>query len=374
MKQPGTVVEHAGEAYLCVEGGFNRATRTVTLMAGAESASFPHRSEDKPLNWGPQGDWYPVARWSPDDLLLPDPRHQEQHLLASDVIEHYLDSVPECPDAAWVVTDGKGFRGHLVEVMPQGLAVQVYEDEADAISAASGEPVVALQDVIRFLTHLAREGYAGALWNGEQPVFFCLDELGELQFLRIGEGKRGKVAMEILDPDEGWMFYEGAEAIDFLDNGEACDARLVEAVGHLPILDWPDEPLLWSLGPELGQPGIVTVADDGLAYALLFSTEDTCREWLSQEVGEEETWVAFPVPDLDGYLVTVLSQGSGALLNPGAHRARRGVLWHDGERAILDSFSGFWELTAEGSFRSITEEDVFEDLDDEEDAGTLEEE
>lgn len=346
MKQPGTLVHHAGEDYLCVEGGFNAETRTISLLTTGDNQAFPHRTEDVPVTWRDQGDWYPVARWSADDVLLPDPRHHEQRELAADVIEHYLSDAGELPEAAWAITDGTGFRGHLADIMPQGLAAEVFDDLERAEEAAGGEALVPVHDVTRFLTHLAREGYAGALWNAQQPIFFCLDENDELQFLRVADGGRSGMSMELLDPLVGWEPYEGAESVDFLDNGEACDARLAESVGPIPLLDWPDDRSVWSIGPSQADPGIVTVADDGLAYALLFTDEQVAQEWLAEEI--EDPWVAFPVHDLESFLAEPGTQGIGALLNPGAHRARRGVLWHDGERIVLDSFSGFWELADQG--------------------------
>lgn len=346
MKQPGTLVHHGGEDYLCVEGGFNAETRTVTLMTGAANTEFPHRPETKAVTWCDQGQWYVVARWSADDLLLPDPRHHARRDLAADVVEQYLASRPETPEALWAVKDGKGFRGHLLDVMPQGLAAEIHESLEAAEASGGDAGLVPVQDVPRFLTHLAREGYAGALWNASQPVFFCLDESDELQFLRVGQAAPGKVAMEILDGEEGWTDYEGERSIEFLDNAEACDARLVEQVGRVALLDWPAAGPLWSLGPREGEAGVVTVAEDGLAYGLLFTSEAACREWLGEEI--EAPWTAFRVGPLADFLSQPSLVGSGALINPGAHRARRGVLWSDGERLILDSFSGFWELLPDG--------------------------
>jgi hypothetical protein len=370
MKQPGTLLEHAGEEFLCIEGGFNVATRTVTLLVDAASPTFPHRDEDSPITWRDQGDWYPVARWSAGEVLLPDPRHHEQSTLAGDVITHYLDEHPELPEAAWAVAEGEGYRGHLVDILPQGVAAELHEDLEAAQDAADGAELVAVHDIPRFLTYLAREGYAGALWNGAQPVFFCLDEEDELQFLRVGDGGGGKVAMEILDPLESWMSYEGAEEIDMLDNAEACDARLVEAVGRLPLLGWPDDGTLFSLGPDEEHPGVVTVSEDGLDYALLFADEDECKEWITEEV--KEPWVCWPIHDLAGFLSLPGLEKGGAVLNPGGHRARRGVLWHDGERIVLDSFSGFWELEDEG-FSLIAEADYDGEADVEGEVGSEDE-
>ncbi|RKY20328.1 MAG: hypothetical protein DRQ55_08040 [Planctomycetota bacterium] len=355
MKQPGTLVEHSGQSYLCVEGGFNTPTRTVTLLVDGENSSFPHREDDQPVTWRDQGDWFPVARWDNGELLLPDPRHREHATLAGELVERYLQSTSEPPEAAWALSEGpgKGFRGYLRSILPQGLAAELYETQELAEEAGEGAELVPVLDIPRFLTHLAREGYAGALWNGQQPLFFCLDQDDELQFLRVGEGGKSSVSMELLDPIEGWIAYDGEEQIDFLDNGEACDARLAESVGCLPMLGWPDDAQLWSPGASPSEPVVVTVEEDALDYALLFTTEEAAKEWIEEEQVKED-WSAHAVDDLDAFLSAAGEQGNGALLNPGSHRARRGVLWHDGERIVLDSFSGFWQLNEEG-FALISE-------------------
>ena len=365
MKQPGQPVAHGGEDFLCVEGGFNAATRTVTLLAAPDSTTFPARDESQPVDFGEQGHWHPVAKWSPDDLLLPDPRHHDQRELASDVIERYLEDHGELPDMAFAVCNEMGFVGSLIEVMPQGVAAELHDNYDDAAEASDGQGVVAIHDISRFLTHMAREGYAGVLWNGAVPVFFCIDDGGELQFLRVGDGGGGKVSMEILDLADGWQPYDGAEEIEFLDNADACDARLVETIGSLPLLDWPDDHMLWSMGPSPDTAGVVSVEEDGLDYVLVFTNEDACRDWCTEEIDAD--WSPFLVHDLSMFLAASGGAKAGCLLNPGAHRARRGVMWKDGERIVLDSFSGFWELGEEG-FSAIADE--FKDDDSEQVEGS----
>ena len=191
---------------------------------------------------------------------------------------------------------------------------------------------------------LAREGYAGVLWNRLLPVFFCIDQEGGLHFLRVRKDE-GKVAMDLLRADETWDLYDGAEPIEFLENREACDARLVETLGPVPLVDWPEDGELWSVGPNTDEPGIVALDDDQLPYGLLFTSEEGAAEWC-EEAGEQ-AWVHWPVRDLGMYLADSKLDGCGGLLNPGAHRVRSGVFWRDGARVVLDSFSGFWALEGE---------------------------
>lgn len=364
MKRPGVLIEHQGQTYLCVEGGYNADNRSVTLLATAEDPHFPPAEGMRPITWRDQGDWYPVARKLQEDLVLQDERHHDERVYADEVIEHYLADNPPDQEVAWVLEGGTGFHGLLQDILPQGLAVVLCDDLATATElleqrreagqASPDERLVPVTHLAGFLTHLAREGYAGALWAGRQPVFFCVDEENALHFLRLGEGPGGDggLQMELLDPLEGWVPYEGAEEIAFLDNADACDARLTQVLGELPLLDWPDEDSLWSVGPARGQPGLVTVEEDGLDYGLLFASEQRAQGWLEEL---DQPWVVWRVPDLSAWLGHPDLAERGGLLNPGGHRARRGVLWIDGDRIVLDSFSGFWVHEGDGRFRRAGE-------------------
>lgn len=341
MKQPGRLVEHGGDAYLCVEGGYNAETRAITLLAEPSNSHFPPEQGTSPITWRDQGEWYPVARLRDNELVLQNQAHEQLSEYAGEVIKRYMNEQPDDPDVAWALASERGFSGSLEDVLPQGVAVTVFDDQSLADEALGNDTLVPIQNIAQFLTHLAREGYAGAMWNRAQPVFFCIDETSDLQFLRIGKGSSEAIDMEILDPFRGWEPFDGAEDIAFLDNGAACDTRLSAMLENEPLLGWPENGQLWSLGPKAGEPGLVPVAEDGLAYALLFTTEAAAQDWLADI---EEPWEFWPMADLSALLASPAVKGCAGLLNPGAHRARRGVFWKDNERLILDSFSGFWLL------------------------------
>ncbi|MCB9898933.1 MAG: hypothetical protein H6825_13090 [Planctomycetes bacterium] len=352
MKQPGFVLHHLGDDYLLVEGGFNADTRTVTVLCEPGNERFPQTESMRPVTWRDQGEWFPVARWSPLDLMLQDPEHEEQRVLLLDLVERYLDERPEPEPIVWTLADEHGVTGSLETVLPMGLAAPIFDDEERARQEAdeSGQHLVPVHSPLRFLTYLTREGYAGAMWNRMLPVYACIDDAGDLHFLRVGRAGRDKVELEILGADEAWDHYDGEESIEFLEQREACDARLVESLGRRPLLGWPVDGALWSVGPSPGAPGLVTLEDDHVAYGLLFSTRESADDWAEDA---DEGWVSWPVSDLPGFLSSPDLSGCASLLNPGAHRVSSGVLWADGPRVVLDSFSGFWALGVGGEFSSL---------------------
>ena len=341
MKQPGTLVRHEDREYLLVEGGYDAASRAVILLARPGDPRVASDSVQRPVRWGRQGEWLPLARWSPDGLRIPDERSVESRAFAQGVIDAYVAGHKPPAVKAWAAKKGVGFASQLHASLPMGLAAGCFEAEADAQKLPDAERLVGIENLAMFFTHLVRDGYAGALWNGSRPVFFCIDDEGDLQFLRVSPAG-STIAMEILDEHDRWESYDGAEAVEFIDNREACDKRLVTALGATPPSGWPADGRLWSLGTR-GVPRIFTTSEGNneLRHAVLFGDEQAARDWAEDKAPDAQ---AFAVDDLPAFLTGDAMQGNVAAFNPGGHRANSGLLWSDGERVVLDSFSGFWKI------------------------------
>jgi hypothetical protein len=361
MKQPGTIVRHDDREYLLVEGGYNGQTRAVILLARPGDARFPPDASARPIRWGHQGEWSPVARWSPQELRIPDERYEAQRELIQAVVDAYLAQYRERRTVAWAARKGEDFAGTLEIALPMGLAVVCCDTRDSAAEAVSdADELVPVENLAMFLTQLVRLGYAGAMWNRTQPVFFCTDDAGELHFLRVSAGTRGapagrvsvrpdpdEVRLEILTEADDWTPYDGAEPIEFIDNREACDQRLVAVLGRTPVVDWPEGGRLYSVGSAPEAPAVVTEMQgkEEVRHALLFTSDAAAREYVDDDRTELRV---FPVADLTAFLTCDALQGNVAALNPGGHRARGGILWSDGERVVLDSFSGFWQVDGQG--------------------------
>ncbi|MGQ0552675.1 MAG: hypothetical protein ACT4PU_05600 [Planctomycetota bacterium] len=352
MKQPGTLTRHEDREYLLVEAGFNTESRAVVLLTRPGHPVFPGQPGAAPLTWGRQGAWIPVARQAGGELHLPDSRHEPGRALAQKLIAAHVASHVLPKPVAWVTQQGESYTGTLEVALPMGLAVTVHEGAPPAAAASAEEQIVPVTNLGMFFTHLVREGYAGAMWNGEQPVYFCADDSGELHFLRVKPGPQGDtVELEILDERDAWEAYDGAEEIAFIDNRQACDERLVQFLGAMPLRDWPEDARLWSVG-RAGVPEVLAAAEaDAPRHALLFTSAEAAQLW-RDEAEDDADLAVFAVDDLQAFLTQEALQGCVAQLNPGGHRAASGALWSDGERVVLDSFSGFWQI-AEGAFHPI---------------------
>lgn len=342
MKQPGTLVRHDDREYLLVEGGYDAATRAVILLARPGDPRLASDPAARPLRWGRQGDWLPLARWTPEGLRIPDERNVPQQQFMQGVIDAYSAARKPPPVRAWAGKQGPGFASQLHASLPMGLAAGCFDTQAAAAALPEVEQVVPIDNLGMFLTHLVREGYAGALWNGTQPIFSCIDDEGDLQFLRVSPAGSA-VAMEILDEHDRWQQYDGAEAVEFIDNREACDQRLVTALGTKPPSGWPADGKLWSLGSRDGVPHIFTTTEgqNEVRHAVLFSDERSAHDYGEERAPDAQP---FAVDDLTGFLTGDAMAGNVAAFNPGGHRASSGLLWSDGERVVLDSFSGFWKV------------------------------
>lgn len=342
MKQPGTVVRHDDREYLLIEGGFDAESRAVIVLARPGNVQVLGNPSQPPIRWGSQGDWQPLARWTPGELRLPDERNEPLRAMVQGLVDTYVATRKAPPTQAWAGKKGGNFASQAHPALPMGMAAGCFDSQAGAAALPQVEQIVAIDNLGMFFTHLVREGYAGALWNGTQPVFFCVDDEGDLQYLRVSPAG-SDVGMEILDEHDRWQKYDGAEAIEFIDNREACDQRLVATLGSRPPTGWPADGQLWSLGSRRGVPHIFTTTEGSneLRHAALFPDEESARSYGEERAPDAQP---FAVADLTAFLTSDEMAGNVATYNPGGHRSSSGLLWSDGERVVLDAFSGFWKI------------------------------
>ncbi len=356
MRPPGTLLQVDGQPWLAVEAGYNDESRAIILLVRPDDVRFRREGQAPVLRWGEQGHWQPVARWTAEGLVVGESRDESQRpAIEAALAEYRRRPRPERPVRAWAARGEQGFAARLEQALPMGVAAVCHEREQDAAAAEGARQAVPIENLAMFLTHLVREGYAGAMWNGTRPVFFCVDEAGELRFLRVGpDARAGGVALELLDESDRWQPYDGEDTIEFLDNREACDARLVATVGSLPVVDWPQGGAFWSLGAPDGTPGVLTEGEGQAAVrqGVVFTSEAAARAY-GEDVAPALS--VFRVEDLLAFLTHEEMAGCAAALNPGGHRARGGLLWSDGERVVLDSFSGFWRL-GEAGFEAVADD------------------
>jgi hypothetical protein len=348
VRQQGKTVKHEGSEYVLMEDGYNEATRAVVFLARAGDPRFVGGPSQRPTELSEHpGDWRTVARWTQHELHIPEADHEEHRDFIATAIDEYVSVTPRPAPVAWTLGDGDAFAGTLEPALPMGVAIPCYDTEEQARADVGSLELVPIDDLRRFFNHVVRLGYAGAMWNAERPVFFCADPSGDLHYLRLGRGGPGKLAMEILDELDRWDSYDGAEEISFLDNGDACDERLVEKVGNKPLMGWPADGHLHSVGPTVGQPALFDDdSDTGSGrYAVLF-TEAAAADDFREDL--DEAWTTFEVADPSAFLRSDVAEGHVVQLNPGGHRARSGTMWSSGDAAVLDSFSGFWKLTPDG--------------------------
>jgi hypothetical protein len=349
MNLPGTPLRHAGGNYLLVEGGYNHDTRAITLLAEPDNEDFEHPEKANRVVWCDQGEWFPIAQWAVGMVTFQEGAYEEQRPLVDELFERFREEQQELMPSCWAVQGVGGLLGTLENILPTGLACKVFSEEEEAAKVAGSDELVPITNLPNFLTFLAREGYAGAMWNERMPIFFCIDGIGDLQFLRVRRTAAGKMGMDILEWNGDWTPYEGAEEIEFLENREACDDRLVHTVGNKPVVGWPRDGHLWGVGPRTGTPGRIASEEEEVVYGALFTEEGVAREWI-EEV--QPTWKVFPVDSAMAFLAHDELQGCGGLLNPGSHRVNSGVLWGDDEKVVLDSYSGFWSLD-DGEFQPV---------------------
>lgn len=361
-----------GQEYLVREeedgGG---ATRVVVFVrgAGAEAmetsvpaSGVPRPQEEGPdwlggLAWGTEAppDWEPALVHEGGDYQTLEGSTPRDSWALRKVLQAFLSGGERTParDARGyfqlVSKEGPAFE--IARAHTSGLAALVYSTREAAQAAKDARPegeglrVEAVADLSIHLRECARTGFAGAILDESWPIYFFLDDDGDLKFLKLA-ARLETVESTLLDARGEWYPYEGELGIDLLDNQDAGDRLMVERLGGAPFVGYEpgmefyhlagdSGPLTMAIGKDLGDTSIV--------LPLVVDTDEG-RAFLKQHGHDLADRV--PIGDLVVFMNEARARGVRVVLHPGENRACRAELWADGDsRVILDSYSGFWRLS-----------------------------
>ncbi|MBI4614310.1 MAG: hypothetical protein HY720_11920 [Planctomycetes bacterium] len=241
-----------------------------------------------------------------------------------------------------------------------GLAVRVYssaekaQDGRSAVDDRLSPRVEEIVDLEAFLAARAREGFAGALLDDEEPIYFLLDDEGRLRVLKLASDGTDVEPM-LLDRKGGWFPFEGEIEMRPFQDQEDCDQLMVRYLGSQPYLGFVPEQKFWSPSAASGEDGVgwVEVEDEwGVSPIVpLFADPLTGRAYLDRHgfPGREMIEVA----DLRDLVRRAQDASHPVVLHPEEHRAYRANLWVNGEDLILDTYSGFWRRGSGTQFAPI---------------------
>ncbi len=352
---------HGDDEYLFVDSPGDEAGPSLLILARADNprAVAPGRT---PTHQSELGQWCPVARFDGTTLALaPDPPEGLGGRL-KEMLARYLDAerqrIARATNSCWAIVQEDGrYAYSLHPAQPSGLLLRLYREESRARDAADrGERVAATGDLREFLELRAEEGFAGALLDDREVIFFFLDEQSRIHFvkLRVEAGQK-EVDSQLLDERGRWQPYEGDEALDAMVDTDAWDRLMRRRLGAIPYLGY-DATGLHCFAFQRDRDLVTTADPDGLEgerIVPLFHDRDAAETYREREhLGRAALQ---PVDDLPGLLRRAAELGVVARLQPGDHRARGGALWCDDDGVLLDAFSGLWRARDGRKFAPIEE-------------------
>jgi hypothetical protein len=354
-----TRILHGDDEYLFVEAPGDPAGPSLQVFAHVENARAvapgltpTHKTE--------HGTWIQVARFDGDTLALspdaPDTLGEQLKLLLPRYAEVRQKRVASAKHPCWwIEAEGKPLHG-LHPAQPAGLVFKLWSSEAAAKSVAVGLGVEAkvhsTGDVREFLELRAEEGYAGALLDDAQLVFFCLDPQSRMQFLRLaapddGEEEAGaraapELRTHLLAENGRFELYEGDEELEPFVDPDCWDRLLARTYGVAPFLGYVPGWRCFEL--RLGREPVMqrdVEADGKQTLVALFHDPAAADDYRARHNVPRATIER--VGDLVATVRAAQARGCVVRLHPEDHRVRGGPMWLDKEGALLLlGYCGIW--------------------------------
>ncbi|MSR45589.1 MAG: hypothetical protein EXS13_00715 [Planctomycetes bacterium] len=360
-----TRILHEDDEYLFVEAPGDPQGPALQLFAKVENARAvtPGRT---PTHKTEHGAWLQVARFDGAELALdPDaPAGLGERL--KQLLPRYAEvrqkRIAEAKHPCWWISaEGKPLHG-LHPAQPAGVLFKLWSS-VERARAVGGELGVEAQprstgELREFLELRAEEGYAGALLDDVQFIFFCLDSEGRMQFLRLGDGS--ELATHLLSGNGKFELYEGDEELDPWVDADGWDRLLVRTYGVVPFLGHQRGWRCFALH-QAGQP-IARPSRDGASkqpeLALFHDPAAADVHCARHNLGKA---TIERVEDVIATVRAAQSRGELIRLHPEDHRVRGGPLWvgQDGALYLL-GFSGIWRSADGEDFERVADDDANE--------------
>jgi len=256
----------------------------------------------------------------------------------------------------YLLKQGKKKFAGIGKLIKDGPAICLFDERTMAersalrLSQKHQQPfrAQAVKNLFREMKKCLDQGYAGALLNEQEPIFFV--ETSEKGFILI-QLLPNSDECRVLDESGTWMLRTRSEVMRPLTRFERIDQRLVDMIDQGPF---------WGYSPELeyftiirshtGNPFLFKdkcgSSERPFPNGVLYSCKEFAAETLNILLTPEdkETCSVMKIPDLADFIQRLLDQHYGILLNFAYNRALQGRFFRHEEQLLLESYSGFWRL------------------------------
>jgi len=362
-----TRIIHKDREFLIQDSSVSSATRTITFLGRPEASELEAPADGAMAIKTNHGVWIPIAIWEKGSIRTLSSSASEDIAMFQKLLNKYLrDGNREMGDIKrhtyfYVEKDGL-HKFNILSSHPNGLVIELYtkksivEKALGPIDASSPFKIRRTSNLKKLLTTAADEGYAGAILDNTDPVYFCLDHDENIVFLRLTMDEYDEVGEAVLDENGAWETYEGDLDIEFYLDQDVCDQNMVRNLGEIPFIGHDDMDQAWTIEstmekgtpfvlPELDSPYSDIVGDKSII--LFRSQQGAIDHILEKGLLRHE---AVRVDNIEKFLKNANKNKQTVLFEPFNHRASNGTLWINGEDIIFDSFSGFWIMNKNWKF------------------------
>lgn len=354
-----TRILHKNEEFLVQDKNSFTPERTITFLTRPHLISDDTAERLKLVKTN-HGEWVPVAKWREGTMEVLEQVSDRLVPTLKEILGKYLEA------GSRKVNSTKQKRYYYLEISgmpdfsispshPNGLAIKVFssktlaekylpQDDLDV-----GSPKIRQTNNIReFLIKAADEGYAGAILDDNEPIYFCLDPAENMVFLKLAMDEEEEVHEYTLNLEGTWNAYEGNDDLEYYLDQDSCDQTMVEHLGDIPFFGHATIDAVWTIEAKSdpGRPYILSSETNpfgdipGADIVVFFHDRLNAINFLKdQGLFECE---AVRVENIKTYMRSSNRSSLSIILEPFNHRAVSGVLWLNKEDVILDSFSGFW--------------------------------
>jgi len=366
-----TRIIHNSEEFLLQDNGIGAESRTITFLVrpGSKAASGTKNQKTIQTN---HGEWIAAASWNADSSRMTNRGSKEFTATFKELLSKYLERSLETDKKvkrakySYIENDGRP-HSSIAASHPHGLAINQYSKKSLAVESLGTIPgldsepkIMETDDIEGFLTRAVDDGYAGAILDDEDLVFSCLNKSEEMIFLKLCLNPDSEKVEEYLLRNDGtWDQYELDEDLEFFLDQDRCDRNMTRNLGKIPFIGHEEMNRAWTLKkPEEKNAPFVLSAEEGPyegipggCASVLFQNKENALNFIRER--GLFSFEAVCVDKIKPFIESAKKQKRTILLEPFNHRALGGALWLNNDVIILDSFSGFWTMDKDWSFKPV---------------------
>jgi hypothetical protein len=365
-----TRVLHNEHEYLIVDERPVGQPRSLTFLVRPDDPAFKTATAETVL-LTTLGKWSPIGVWEADECrALSEAGNAFLGTLNEVAARYFAEATARTASQTTVyyfATVHSQIVFSLTAAQPDGLTARLFTSEERAKSALAdyaGDAslkVESFTDLYDLLFRLAEQGFAGAVLDDREPIYFCSDADSRPQFLLLRLSEEREVEQFLLRADGTWAVYEGELELELFSDQDSHDHTMTQHLGQVPFFGYAPGMPFFAAFAKHGSKRPLAVADtDGDAdqeaetrVVPIFFDLELAEDYLStHDLGDHELR---PLENLYEFIEEAERNGQRVVLQPEGHRARSGSLWTRGQDVILDSFSGFWSSADRGAHFEVAQ-------------------